>query len=383
MPDDRPAAPTAETIRLATSDDVPRLLEIESRAFDHDRLSRRSFLHFLTRGHAVCLAAEAGGQLLGYALVLLRRTTALARLYSLAVDPAVRGRGLGARLLEAAERAAHGEGALFLRLEVRPDNVKAIALYESRGYRHFGRYLDFYEDHADALRFEKRLGTSSQSPGDQPQIDLHVPYYAQTTNFTCGAATLLMALKALDPETELSRARELRLWREATTIYMTSGHGGCDPYGMALAAHDRGLRARIFVSDDSILFLDGVRSPDKKAVMTVVQEDFRMRCARRRIEVEHRALGLPEMCGLIGEGAIPIVLISLFRGYGEKNPHWVVANGFDERFIYVHDPWVAVTEMESASTKANLPIPRREFERMARYGRTQLRAAVVLSRKAQ
>jgi hypothetical protein len=61
----------------------------------------------------------------------------------------------------------------------------------------------------------------------------------------------------------------------------------------------------------------------------------------------------------------------------------VVANGFDERFIYVHDPWVAVTEMESASAKANLPIPRREFERMARYGRTQLRAAVVLSRKAQ
>lgn len=52
--------------------------------------------------------------------------------------------------------------------------------------------------------------------------------------------------------------------------------------------------------------------------MTVVQEDFRTRCARRRIEVEHRALGLPEMCALISEGAIPIVLISLFRGYGEK-----------------------------------------------------------------
>jgi ribosomal protein S18 acetylase RimI-like enzyme len=377
MPEHRADSPIAETLRLATPDDVPALLEIESRAFDHDRLTRRNFLHLLTRGHAVCLVAEADGRLLGYALVLLRRTTALARLYSLAVDPAARGRKLGARLLDEAERAAHGEGALFLRLEVRPDNAPAIALYQAHGYRHFGRYLDFYEDHADALRFEKRLGAD-----DQPQTDLHIPYYAQTANFTCGAAALLMALKALDPATELSRARELRLWREATTIYMTSGHGGCDPYGMALAAHDRGLRARIFVSDDSLLFLDGVRSPDKKAVMTVVQEDFRARCARRKIEVVHRALSLPEMCALIAEGAIPIVLISLFRGYGEKNPHWVVANGFDERFIYVHDPWVAVTEMESASAKANLPIPRQEFERMARYGRTQLRAAVVLSRKA-
>lgn len=377
MPDDRHAISRSETLRPATIDDVAGLLEVESRAFTQDRLSRRSFHHLLTKGHAACLVVEDGGRLLGYALVLLRRTTALARLYSLAIDPAARGRGLGAALLDAAERAAHDEGALFLRLEVRPDNAAAIALYQARGYRHFGRYLDFYEDHADALRFEKRLGAH-----DQPQTDLHVPYYAQTTGFTCGAATLLMALKALDPATEMSRARELRLWREATTIYMTSGHGGCDPYGMALAAHDRGVRARIWVSDDALLFLDGVRSADKKAVMTVVQEDFRARSTRRRIEVTHRALGLAEMCALIAEGAVPIVLISLFRGYGEKNPHWVVANGFDERFIYVHDPWVAVSEMESASAKANLPIPRREFERMARYGRTQLRAAVVLSRKA-
>lgn len=377
MPDDRHATPIAETLRPATPEDVAGLMEIEFRAFDQDRLSRRSFRHLLTKGHAVCLVAEEGGRLLGYALVLLRRTTAPARLYSLAVVPAASGRGLGARLLDAAARAAHHQGALFLRLEVRPDNAAAIALYQLHGYRHFGRYFDFYEDHADALRFEKRLGVD-----DRPQIDLHIPYYAQTTNFTCGAAALLMALKALDPATELSRSRELRLWREATTIYMTSGHGGCDPYGMALAAHDRGVRARIFVSDDAILFLDGVRSPDKKAVMTVVQEDFRARCARRRIEVAHRALSLAEICVLIAEGAVPIVLISLFRVYGEKKPHWVVVNGFDQRFIYVHDPWVAETEMESASAKANLPIPRREFERMARYGRTQLRAAVVLSRKA-
>jgi len=33
-----------------------------------------------------------------------------------------------------------------------------------------------------------------------------------------------------------SREEEINLWREATTIFMTSGHGGCHPIGLALAA---------------------------------------------------------------------------------------------------------------------------------------------------
>jgi hypothetical protein len=51
----------------------------------------------------------------------------------------------------------------------------------------------------------------------------------------------MMAMKALDPAMELNRTLELRLWREATTIFMTSGHGGCGPYGLALSAYRRGF----------------------------------------------------------------------------------------------------------------------------------------------
>ena len=44
-----------------------------------------------------------------------------------------------------------------MRLEVHDHNTRAIARYEKSGYRLFGRHRDYYDDHGDALRFEKPL----------------------------------------------------------------------------------------------------------------------------------------------------------------------------------------------------------------------------------
>ena len=45
----------------------------------------------------------------------------------------------------------------------------------------------------------------------------------------------MMAMAALKPEQEMSRRVELQIWREATTVFMTTGHGGCSAHGLALA----------------------------------------------------------------------------------------------------------------------------------------------------
>lgn len=100
----------------------------------------------------------------GYALVLLRRGSRVARLYSIAVDPALRGAGLGARLLADAEAQAHKAGAGALRLEVRVDNAAAIKLYERRGYRRFARLPDYYQDGAEAWRYEQVLESRRAVP---------------------------------------------------------------------------------------------------------------------------------------------------------------------------------------------------------------------------
>lgn len=142
-------------IRKGVRSDLDALVAIENCCFTTDRLSRGSLRYFLAAPNAVLLVAKVEGALAGYALVALRKGSAVARLYSIGIDPAFRGRNLGLALLKAAEKAARAHGAGAMRLEVRSRNRRAIALYEAKGYRRFGRIEDYYEDGAAALRYEK------------------------------------------------------------------------------------------------------------------------------------------------------------------------------------------------------------------------------------
>ena len=51
----------------------------------------------------------------------------------------VRGRGLGRLVMRFLAAAAREKGAEMIRLKVYPDNVAAVKLYESLGYRFMGR----------------------------------------------------------------------------------------------------------------------------------------------------------------------------------------------------------------------------------------------------
>jgi ribosomal-protein-alanine acetyltransferase len=153
-------APSAErlAIRSARAADLPRLVEIENGVFAGDRLSRRALArHLRSPTAALLVAAAPPDRVVAYALLLFRATARRARLYSLAVDPDARGQGLARTLVAAAEAEARRRGAAALTLEVRVDNRPAISLYEALGYRGSGRRSDYYEDGADALRYEKPL----------------------------------------------------------------------------------------------------------------------------------------------------------------------------------------------------------------------------------
>lgn len=359
-------------IRLAALDDLDALVGLENRCFTSDRLSRRNFRYMLTDARASTQVWDEEGQLRGYVLVLFSKGTALARLYSIAVDAGMRGRGVGRRLIETAEAEALGRGCVSMRSEVRRDNAASLALFERAGYEVFDEVDDYYEDHMGAIRFERTL---------VPRPDLSqvsVPYYQQTTDFTCGPASLMMAMGTLDDSVPMDRRTELRLWRESTSIYMTSGHGGCGPYGLALAAHNRGFRVELFVQESGPFLVDTVRSEAKKEVMRVVEEDFLDQIAAAGITVHTRRIGFDEVRQRFEAGAIPLLLISSHRIYEERFPHWLVLTGFDRDFVYAHDPFVDEDEGERVADSVNIPIARRELEKMARYGRTGQRAVLVI-----
>jgi ribosomal-protein-alanine acetyltransferase len=144
-------------IRKGKPGDQVRLLDIENSVFSSDRLSPRSMRHHLSAKSSQLLVCETRGNIVGYALLALRKNSRHARLYSIAIDPALRQPGMGRALLQACETAAAKHKCADLRLEVREDNPRAIQLYLQSGYQQFGTHEDYYEDGARALRFEKVL----------------------------------------------------------------------------------------------------------------------------------------------------------------------------------------------------------------------------------
>ena len=115
--------------------------------------------------------------------------------------------------------------------------------------------------------------------------------------------------------------------------------------------------------------------------MGLAQEDFRRRAERYAIDVTIGRFTLDDLRAAIAAGKTAVVLISGYHMFGKKVPHWVLAHGDDGRHIVIHDPWVADERGETVADAANLPIPYETFDRIARFGKVGLRAAVFLSRR--
>ena len=76
--------------------------------------------------------------------ILLRVVADEAEVLTLAVRPAARRRGVGARLVEEGGRLAAARGATRLFLEVAADNDAALALYRRAGFTDAGRRPGYY-----------------------------------------------------------------------------------------------------------------------------------------------------------------------------------------------------------------------------------------------
>ena len=360
-------------VRNAARGDLDALMELEHRVFATDRLSRRSLRHFLKSPTAeVIVAAAEDGRLAGNAIVLFRPRSRVARLYSIAVAPPMGGRGVGPMLLEAAEAAALARDCRAIRLEVHETNHAAISRYRKSGYRELGRHERYYQDGGDALRFEKRLLPRS------PALNAAPAYFHQTTEFTCGPACIMMALAWADRSFKPAPAFEFQLWREATTIFMTSGPGGCEPYGLAVALKRHGLEPEVYVSRAGPYFLDTARSADKRRVMQVTQHAYHR---------EAETLGIPSHLTPVNEsvlmrafdaGSVAIVLVSGYHMVPRGRPHWVFAFGRDGRHVLMHDPAAIRDDQGMARAPETYAVPWTAFEPMTRLGHERLSAAIVI-----
>lgn len=142
--------------------DIQHIAAVERSAFDAalyggSIMSDRTIRNFIRSANALLLIVEKDRQICGYALILFRRNSAKARFYSLAVDPARQGEGLGSILFDAVEVISKKAGAEELLLEIREDNETLKNRYSKKGYKPYRLVPEYYGDGAGALKMWRAL----------------------------------------------------------------------------------------------------------------------------------------------------------------------------------------------------------------------------------
>jgi len=153
------ASPDAVTLRPATATDTPRLATL-SRDLIETGLRWRYTAPALVRllrdpEHAGVVARDAGGGLLGFALMQFGDERA--HLVLLCVQADGQRRGTGTRLLEWLTESARVAGIASLHLELRADNPGALAFYRAQGYTETAMLPGYYDGCIDARRMRRVL----------------------------------------------------------------------------------------------------------------------------------------------------------------------------------------------------------------------------------
>lgn len=132
---------------------APEVAALEKACF-RDPWSEASIRGELENPLSLWLVAVEQGAVVGY----IGSQTVLdeADVMNLAVDPAIRRRGVGRALLRALETRLRAENVHALSLEVRPSNLAARALYAREGFVEAGRRPKYYVNQKeDALILRK------------------------------------------------------------------------------------------------------------------------------------------------------------------------------------------------------------------------------------
>lgn len=138
-------------------EDLKRCAEMEAELFaGDDPWSEPAFASELDAGHHY-IGAYAEDELVGYAGIALLAgpPRAEAEVHTIAVHPDWQGNGIGKALLLDLLGHADQVGATVF-LEVRTDNVPAIALYERQGFERLGVRRRYYQPSgADAFTMRR------------------------------------------------------------------------------------------------------------------------------------------------------------------------------------------------------------------------------------
>lgn len=203
------------------------------------------------------------------------------------------------------------------------------------------------------------------------------PYYGQTTHFTCGAVTALVAQAHAGalPREALDRQAELTLWREANNFL------ACEPVGLGVAVRRAWPSAPVEVHlDTERPVLLGHHPEKEQEWRALLQRASREDAARTGVPIDPGHLAMTAIRDAIGRREHVLLLLSLAGMQGFDVPHWVLCHGVVPGAVVIEDPWANAATGDTWVDAHLLPVPDASLDTMSTLSPGRFRGAVTIGR---
>lgn len=170
----------------------------------------------------------------------------------------------------------------------------------------------------------------------------NVPYYAQTADFSCGPACVLMVMKHFDPGLTLTRELEFEVWRQCNMI----GIKGADPYGLSVPLIDAGYDVRLTTQRKRTIIEEPWRrrltrhfSQEEIELSFFGMRENKRRADDRKLRVQYTRPVVAHILRGVREGFVPVALVHMGVIHSLNIPHWVVVTDANEEEVVFNDPY--------------------------------------------
>ena len=149
-------------IYIANANEIDAIVEIEQRCFPGKvAYSKRQLEHLILNANSDCLVEKRSGVIRAFLIITYRQGSLTCDIETIDVDPAFKNRGIGLKLLKAAEIDMKRRGMRWSQLEVSEGNEAALNVYRKAGYTFKERLEGYYKfEHngtRNAIRMVKTL----------------------------------------------------------------------------------------------------------------------------------------------------------------------------------------------------------------------------------
>ncbi|MEW1723443.1 peptidase C39 family protein [Streptomyces sp. NPDC093109] len=201
------------------------------------------------------------------------------------------------------------------------------------------------------------------------------PYYGQTTHFTCGAVTALIARThagGLPPES-FDRTAELRLWRDATNF------PACEPVGLGVAVRRAwpSSQVTVFLDREGPVLLDHLPESEQEW-RAVLQRASRADAGLIGVPIDAHHLPMAAVRDAIGRREHVLLLVSLAGMQGFDVPHWVLCHGAVPGALVIEDPWANAATGDTWVDAHLLPVTDASLDAMSTISSDGYRGAVMI-----